>query len=121
MLVIVFDFTVGNIRSLPLKVLSGSLNAWWVWHIYEFQHFGEISSITADKKLKQMSNGVETIKKNSLAQIPQIKCIAYITLREGLDAAKLFMGVAGNDVRLDITTVNNYFKLLVVMLIPILP
>ena len=34
----VFDFTVGKVCSLPLKVQSGTLNAQWVWHIWQFQH-----------------------------------------------------------------------------------
>ena len=29
----VFDFTVGKVHSLLLKVRSGTLNALWTWHI----------------------------------------------------------------------------------------
>ena len=32
---------VGKVRSLPLKVRSGSLNAWWAWHICQFQRIGK--------------------------------------------------------------------------------
>ena len=28
-----FDFTVGKVRSLPLKVRTGTLNARWAWHM----------------------------------------------------------------------------------------
>ena len=38
---IVFDFTVGKVRSLPRKVQSGSLNALWAWQICQFQRFGK--------------------------------------------------------------------------------
>ena len=38
---IVFDFTVGKLHSLPLKVQSGSLHVQWVWHICQFQRFGK--------------------------------------------------------------------------------
>ena len=37
----VFDFTVGKVRSLPLKVRSGTLYARWAWHICQFQRFGK--------------------------------------------------------------------------------
>ena len=39
---IVFDFTVGKVCSLPLKVQSGNVNARWAWHICQFQRFGKL-------------------------------------------------------------------------------
>ena len=33
-------FHRGKVCSLLLRVRSGSLSAWWVWHICQFQRFG---------------------------------------------------------------------------------
>ena len=37
----VFDFTVGKVGSLPLKVQSGTVNTQWAWHIWQFPHLNE--------------------------------------------------------------------------------
>ena len=82
---------------------SGGLNArWCIAYLPVPALWKEILSITADKKLRQMSNGVETIEKFCSRKFHISSLLHIYTPREGLDAAKLFMGVAGNDVRVDI-------------------
>ena len=55
---------MGKVRSLLLSMRSGSLIAWWVWHICQFQRFGKrYPTIPTDESTKIECYGVETIVK----------------------------------------------------------
>ena len=60
----VFDFTVGKVHSLLLKVQSASLNAKWAYSPVLTVLWKEISTIPTDKKLNyNVLVGIETIVK----------------------------------------------------------
>ena len=78
---------------------SGSLNAQWVWHIRQFQHFGKRYQLFQVEPNKIECYGVETIVKFCLQKVPILSLLYWYTLKEGLGTAKWFVGVVGNDVK----------------------
>ena len=127
----IIDFTMGKVCSLPLKLQRWSLNVRWVWHICQFQHFGtEILTIPMDKKLGQLKWSVMVQRQSwNFVLTNSIHHIYCTNTSQERVLAKLFMGVARNDVTVNIeggATCNNSKQLLqasslVVNVIQILP
>ena len=89
----IYDFTMGKVYSLLLKELSGSLNAWWAWHICQFQHFGKRYRLFPRiKSLAKWGNAI--VQKQFCSGKFLISHLLYwYTPREGLCTAKLHIGV----------------------------
>ena len=108
---IAIDFTGEKVHKLLLKVKSWTLNALWVWHICNFQLFGDRYRLLPQiESWARWQIGRKTIVTFCLHKFLVSHLMHWYILREGLNMASLLVGMTRNDVMVNIrggATCNN--------------